>query len=378
MNTFNDRLTETVRAARLGGPDVGEIARRGRARRVRRKVTTGLGTVVALAVVALPLSALSRFGEGAGQGVSASAPIVAEKAVVTDRLEIAAFPNAVVTGLGSAWAAAPNESSEGGSVIRIDPATAEIQAEIPVDHLPGWNWGSAGMAVGLGDVWITSAAAARDGDPSNGCCIATVERIDAATNTVAASFDAGPGYGEDIWIEGDEVWVLRRDPEGDGNAMSAVRIDPETGDILTEIAVPLVWSQSILVSGGDLYVFGDDDGSDGIAPDRVVRIDRSAGSVIDVSRGCALAVTTNVAAVDCGLGPSWISDGDGGYWILDTRGTDKQYRHVTPDGDVDRVIDASGDPDLRGGQHMAYDAATDTFWFAQFKDVLVRVAVEST
>jgi len=377
-----------------------DIVRRKVARRSRSRAAAAIiGALVLVVGVVVPVALLSSL-EGPGNksyvGNDDEPPTVESgRAVVTDRLHVAPSPNAVVVGLGSVWVAAPRNDGTGeGDVLRIDPASAEIEARIPVDHLPGWDWGSAGMAIGLGDVWVTDTEGAWGGDASAGCCTAVVQRIDAETNVVQQTLDAGPGYGLDVWVDAGDVWVLRGDPQG--GEMSVVRIEATSGEILAEIPIPLTWSQTLFVSAGDVWAFGNHGGGD-----TLVRIDPRTASVADLieSGDCRPIPAGDTFWFDTGQGygrfdpetrqvgqiremppcgsETPLSDGLGGYWILDTRGAEKEYRHLRPDGQVDRIIEAGGDPGLSGGLHMAYDPVTDTFWFAQHEDFVIRVAIEA-
>ncbi len=343
---------------------------------------SGIGSRLAAAVVALAVFAgagalvLRAFDSEGRVGESPSPSITGTverlKAVVTDRIEVAPFPNAVVVGLGSVWVAAPREDgSGGGEILRFDPETAQIEARIPVDHVPGWDWGSAGMAVGLGDVWVADSLR-----PDFGlCCAAVVQRIDAETNTVESTFGAGTGYGSDVWVDADGVWVLRNN--GDRADMSVVRLDPSSGEIISEVDVPVWWSQTIFGADGKIVVLGHR-GEDGTDNNTLVELDPSSGAVVNVTslgeEACPPAVAVQSSGYDC-VG-SELGDGEGGFWILQTRGAPHVYQHINAEGELDRVVDAGGDADLAGGQHMAYDATTDTFWFVQYKDMMVRVALE--
>jgi streptogramin lyase len=73
-------------------------------------------------------------------------------------------------------------------VARLDPQTEEITMAVPVGR------GSDGVAVGLGDVWVTSSI---DG---------TVTRIDPETGEILATIDV-VGRPKDLAVGAGGVWV---------------------------------------------------------------------------------------------------------------------------------------------------------------------------
>jgi hypothetical protein len=137
MNRLNDRLTDAVRDARLGGPDLEEIARRGRTRRVRRRVGAGLGAVVALAAVAVPLRALSQIGDGVGPGTVGAGVEVLEVSC-TGGATIVLTPTVRL-------------QEDGLLHVRVTQADADVVAVIlgntsdPEAITMGWSSGNAGI-----------------------------------------------------------------------------------------------------------------------------------------------------------------------------------------------------------------------------------------
>ena len=104
------------------------------------------------------------------------------EARVTDTIDIADFPNAIAVGEGAVWVSAPkDDGSFSGDVVRIDPTTGTVVARIPVESLPGWEFGGGGMGVGMGSIWVTGDIDAGRSS-ADGCCDSVVQQIDPATN----------------------------------------------------------------------------------------------------------------------------------------------------------------------------------------------------
>jgi dipeptidyl aminopeptidase/acylaminoacyl peptidase len=69
-------------------------------------------------------------------------------AEVVDTFAVGPDVRSVVFGEGSVWVATSNnDGSEGGRILRIDPETHEVQAEIPVEVIPTWEVGGGAMVV---------------------------------------------------------------------------------------------------------------------------------------------------------------------------------------------------------------------------------------
>jgi Tol biopolymer transport system component len=106
----------------------------------------------------------------------------------------------VVYGEGSVWVAASNsDGTPSGRIIRIDPETHEVQAEIPVEVIPTWEVGGGAMVVSEGSLWVTGAI---EGAGVDGISDAAVIRIDASTNGVAQTFTLGGEVGADLDVHG--------------------------------------------------------------------------------------------------------------------------------------------------------------------------------
>ena len=158
------------------------------------RVDTATNQVVATIAVDQPLSV--SVGDGAVWVVSGPTPAVTPLRVVT-RIDPATNSVAdtfsfqdellwVAWGDGALWAALPRANE----VQRIDPATHAVTARIAVSS-PG------AIAVDGGAVWVKSGT---------GSALTTLTRIDAATNTVVATYSTGAPGGT-LSVADGAVWV---------------------------------------------------------------------------------------------------------------------------------------------------------------------------
>jgi YVTN family beta-propeller protein len=120
-------------------------------------------------------------------------------------------PLGVVVTAGSVWVA--NEHS--GSVTRIDPATNKVVATIPINSPD--SAGPQIMTAGPGGVWV---------DVDN---MGSVVRIDAATNKVGLVVPLNGWVASD----GEQVWIA--DDAGIDGLAQAIRIDPDSGKVITAV-----------------------------------------------------------------------------------------------------------------------------------------------
>jgi len=126
--------------------------------------------------------------------------------------EFPASCGAAAAGNGAVWLSNPSDNT----VSRIDPATNDVVATIPVGPQP------VELAVSPGAVWVSN-----DAGPS-------VSRIDPATNRVVATIRVGAASGccaghMAITAGGGAVWV------GVPNLNRVVRIDPATNAIAARV-----------------------------------------------------------------------------------------------------------------------------------------------
>jgi dipeptidyl aminopeptidase/acylaminoacyl peptidase len=160
----------------------------------------------------------------------------------------------VVYGEGSVWVAASNsDGTSSGRIIRIDPQTHDIQAEIPVEVIPTWEVGGGAMVVSEGSLWVTGAI---EGAGVDGISDAAVIRIDASTNEVAQTFTLGGEVGADLAFMDGDLWVLVFGDDG----MEVVRVPRETGDVPARYQLDANWAHTLVAANGRFVtaVGGDD------------------------------------------------------------------------------------------------------------------------
>jgi streptogramin lyase len=116
----------------------------------------------------------------------------------------------VAAGAGGVWVTQP----ERGAVVRIDPVTNEIVAEIPLDGFP------QGIAIGYGSVWV-AAADPPEGDGGG------VSRIDPRSNEVVRTILV-PNLPEFVATGANMVWAT-------SNNGTVAEIDPRTNQLISPI-----------------------------------------------------------------------------------------------------------------------------------------------
>jgi hypothetical protein len=173
----------------------------------------------------------------------------------------------ITVGAGSAWVGLPR--GKAGSLVRIDPATNAIAAEIP---LPAATW----IAATDDAVWLASSGLLERIDPSTNTVVAKVAlpdrpisaitadetavwvvtiadedghpegvlvRVDASTNEIAAEIPLGPqvaGYDDEVILGAGSVWVLGVrwfEAEDAEYGSDLIRIDPATNAIVARIPI---------------------------------------------------------------------------------------------------------------------------------------------
>jgi streptogramin lyase len=151
------------------------------------------------------------------------------------------FPQGIAVGFGSVWvAAADPPEGAGGGVSRIDPRSNEVVRTILVPNLPEF------VATGAGMVWVTS---------NNG----TVAEIDPRTNQLISPIRITDGGRTTIAVGGGFVWAS--EIVATGESAPVVSIDPENGQVeetvLEEVGSPL----GMAFGGGALWITNYDDGT---------------------------------------------------------------------------------------------------------------------
>jgi Tol biopolymer transport system component len=175
-------------------------------------------------------------------------------AEVVDTFAVGPDVRSVVYGEGSVWVAiSNNDGSEGGRILRIDPETHEVQAEIPVEVIPTWVVGGGAMVVEGGSLWVTGAI---EGPRTDGVSDGAVIRIDTSTNEVGQTFELGGRVGADLTFLDGDLWVLLFGDDG----MEVVRADRETGQLIARFRLAANWAHTLVATDGRLItaVGGDD------------------------------------------------------------------------------------------------------------------------
>lgn len=328
-----------------------------------------------------------------------SQPVTVETNVTTTT-GIAEFPSGVAAGEGGVWVGAPrNDGSGAGDVVRLDPTTGKIVARIPTDSLPVWEFGGAGITIGLGSVWVVG------GTPEGErCCAALVSRIDPATNEVVDEIHIPDvHFGADVWADETGLYVLSF-VEG-GSELELRRLDPTTHTLSWWVPVPGQWSQTVFVSGGWVWVLGTAPDARGpIEVDMLYRIEPSNGQIVEevpLSNSMyAPAVASDVLWLRTTEGaqrfdpvtaqpvgepvqPSpgccssaFVADGAGGVWVISSRAeTERTVWHIDVSGQIVAIGEVA-DPDSFEqmlGQAYAFDPVTNTIWVQHYEDSVSRV-----
>lgn len=217
---------------------------------VRRIVIATFALVLTVASVAFAFSAL--WPDGGTPSIATSpteepSPLEAltGEPRITAQIPIPddAFGGGVAVGAGSVWVGTFSKNGGGPEhVIRIDLATNEIVAEIPVGSAPGRKR----IAATDDAIWIASSGA--------------LERIDPATNAVVATVEIPDRYVSAIAADASAVWAITIPDWGDaGTEGILVRIDPATNAVVAEISLgPQVvgYEDEVRLGAGSVWVLG--------------------------------------------------------------------------------------------------------------------------
>lgn len=335
-------------------------------------------------------------------------PVPSEPASVEVRVTtthgIAEFPDAVVAGEGGVWVSAPrNDGSGAGDVVRLDPNTGDIVARIPVQALPGWEFGGAGMTVADGSVWVVGSIGA---GPT--CCTAFVTRIDPSTDAVSDEIEV-PGqvlFGADVWVDGSSMYVLSF-VEG-GTSLELAKVDVATHAIEWRVPVPGQWSQTVFVAGGSVWVLGTHPDAHGpIEVDMLYRLDPASGALVDqipfrtaiyipvlqadtiwfrTEDGAQRLDATSAEFIGEPVQPApgcctgaFVSDGADGVWVMSSpgAGVERSIWHIDSSGNVvvsGTIDDRQAFQDMEG-QSYAFDPVTQTIWVQHYGDSVSRVEI---
>jgi hypothetical protein len=325
---------------------------------------------------------------------------------ITTTRGVAAFPSAVAVGWGGVWVTAPDQDgSGGGELIRLSPETGEVVARVPVRAAPGWEFGGAGITVANGSVWVV-------GEVGGGktCCHAFVTRIDASTNEVTDEIElpGGQDFGNDVWVDGDAMYVLMFVDGASSLELAKVEIEGHT--TVWRVPIPGQWSQTVFVAGGSVWVLGTHPDAHGpVEVDMLYRLDPGTGALIDqvplpfassayipsvapetvwfrtnegtqrfdASSGSLAGEPVSPGPGCCG-GP-FAPDGSGGVWVVSSAGADvdRSIWHIDGSGSIvaSGTIPDRADFENMQGQSYAFDPLTQTIWVQHYEDSISRVEI---
>jgi hypothetical protein len=216
----------------------------GRSLRVRRpRAPRWVAAAAALAVAAAGLFLVARaFRADRPPARPSSVP---PRPVVAGTTEIPGA-NAVAVGEGSVWVAATAlDGGCDGTIHRVDPATEETVATIPVDGIGSWEVGGGGIDIGPGAVWVAGDTCGPSGDN------VILQRIDPSTNEVTVVAELGTGFVGDVDATADAVWVTAFRTESNAELL---RVDPTSGEIEATIPMSSPYVRGVLAAGGAVWV----------------------------------------------------------------------------------------------------------------------------
>lgn len=327
---------------------------------------------------------------GAIEVTDTSTPPPAVSPRVTATIPVGSFPRDVAVGAGAVWVSVNDFNAgepETHSVVRIDPATNEIVATIPVRT-------AGNLAVGSDAVWTFDSV---DGPQD------TVVRIDPTTNQVVGTIPAGP-YASDVAVDASGVWVTR-DIDGRGQSGEVIRIDPATNGIVARIPVE-GRIRDVVVGEGGVWVV--DSTSTLRREPSLIHIDPEANDVVATIPGLAgLNVATGgglvwiqgwLSTIDPGVGTGAgdrplalridpatdqiIGDPipmeffypfafwEGGIWFVGEEAAISRLNTGTLEVDHSVAVDAVAQ-DLT--MHAALDTSTGTIWVANYQETITRI-----
>lgn len=186
----------------------------------------------------------------------------------------------VAAGANGVWVTQPNE----GQVLRIDPLSGDVVAEIPVDGFP------QGVDVGFGSVWVAAA------DPPDGANGAVV-RIDPRSNEVVRTILV-PNLPEYLDAGAGAVWAT-------SNNGTIAEIDPRTNQLVSTIRITEGGRTTVTVGGGAVWAAElTGAGEDAV----VVRIDPETAEV----EGEPVVLGRNPAGMAFGARALWVANYDDG------------------------------------------------------------------
>lgn len=208
-----------------------------------RYVAAAVALVVAAAGFAVVVRAF--MGSEAPQRPGREAPAPVDPQV--DRtIPTEGWANAAVAAFGGVWVTeAADDGGFGGSLLRLDPATGDVVARVPVDTIPQWEWSGEGLTVGDGSLWIANAA-----ETSEAGSGAAVVRVDPVANRQVEVIDLNGDFAADVEVGLGAIWVSVF--TGEGNEL--LRVDPDSHEVVARIPLESSYSRNVLIAGGSVWV----------------------------------------------------------------------------------------------------------------------------
>lgn len=244
---------ESYRALlRLKGPDLWDDIKNRRPGPIppapgdlrRRMTAAAAALVIAAGGVGLTINSLRTVSDG-------DPATSAVNARLTARLQVGprGQVRSVLAAPGSVWVTAYGVGGEEDSVLRrIDPSTNAIVATISLEGVPGWEIGGGGMAFGSESLWVTGIR------PTDAGREAILQRIDPATYEILATIPLSGTSSGDVAIHGADVWVASFwDSEPERSAELA-RIDPATNEIVARVPLAQSYVRRVVAVDGAVVV----------------------------------------------------------------------------------------------------------------------------
>ncbi len=192
---------------------------------------------------------------------------------IVQRIKVPVGPGWLETGFGSVWVT----KIDSGAVLRIDPPTGRIIAQIRVGSHP-----DLAIGIGMNSVWIVDT---KD---------RTITQIDPMTNKVVGTIPAKITDETEgsIAIGAGSLWVLTNENGTDSGTLS--RLDPQSGKVIANIAVKPK-SHAAIFAFGSVWVTSTGGGS-------VARVDPHTNAM--------------TADIPVRAAPRFMAASDDGLWVL--------------------------------------------------------------
>jgi hypothetical protein len=228
-----------------------EPARRSSSRRWPAAAASGLAMAV-IAGAAFALAQANGAGHHPGSRNEGTARPAAGgfASARINAMPVPIWPDQLVVIANAIWVGGNKPGSTEGRLVRVNPGTGSIVADIPVGRQP------AGLAVSATDVWVTSNA-----DDS-------VSRVSIRRSAVVATIHT-PGPPIAVAISPGAVWIV----SSSRDSATLTRVDPATGRVVANISVPPA-AMDVVYAGHALWVASELNGG------ALTKVDPVSGSVL--------------------------------------------------------------------------------------------------